>query len=232
MSDSLQPHGPQHARPPCQSPTPRACSNSYPLSQWCHPTISSSVIPFSSHLQSFPASRFISNESALRIRWPKYWSFSFNISPSRTDIQDWFPLGWNYKMHWKFYLPLFSVSKYHKSLLTCLPIFTTATSNSIFHGADRLIFPSSLSLFFLLFFSYIFTYLSFFLYLMHQKSHHFPAVNPFITSYGLKNNIPNLWQALESFDFIFSLTAHCTPATLVFFLWKCQSIVHLGALHQ
>ena len=121
-------------------------------------------------------------------------------------------------MHCKFYLPLFSVSKYQKSLLTCLPIFTTATSNSIFHGADRLIFPSSLSLFFLLFFSYIFTYLSFFLYLMHQKSHHFPAVNPFITSYGLKNNIPNLWQALESFDFIFSLTAHCTPATLVFFL--------------
>ena len=93
-------------------------------------------------------------------------------------------------------------------------------------------FFSSLSLFFLLFFSYIFTYFPFFLYLMHQKSHHFPAVNPSITSYGLKNNIPNLWLALESFDFIFSLTAHCTPATLVFFLWKCQTIAHLGALHQ
>ena len=56
MSDSLQPHGLQHARPPCPSPTPRVYSNSYPLSQWCHPTISFSVIPFSSCLQSFPAS--------------------------------------------------------------------------------------------------------------------------------------------------------------------------------
>ena len=55
MSDSLQPHGLQHARPPCPSPTPRVYSNSCPLSWWCHPTISSSVIPFSSCLQSFPA---------------------------------------------------------------------------------------------------------------------------------------------------------------------------------
>ena len=57
MSDSLRPHGLQHARPPCPSPTPGVYSNSCPLSQWCHPTISSSVIPFSSCLQSFPASR-------------------------------------------------------------------------------------------------------------------------------------------------------------------------------
>ena len=56
MSDSFQPHGLQHARPPCPSPTPRVYSNSCPLSWWCHPTISSSVIPFSSRLQSFPAS--------------------------------------------------------------------------------------------------------------------------------------------------------------------------------
>ena len=56
MSDSLRPHGLQHARLPCPSPTPRACSNSCPWSQWCHPTISSSVIPFSCCLQSFPAS--------------------------------------------------------------------------------------------------------------------------------------------------------------------------------
>ena len=56
VSDSLWPHGLQHARLPCPSPTLDACSNSYPLSQWCHPVISSSVIPFSSHLQSFPAS--------------------------------------------------------------------------------------------------------------------------------------------------------------------------------
>ena len=81
MSNSLLPHGLQHARPPCPSPTPRVYSNSCPSSWWCHPTISSSVVPFSSRLQSFPASVF-SNESALRIRWPKYWSFNFNISPS------------------------------------------------------------------------------------------------------------------------------------------------------
>ena len=56
VSDSLQPHGLQHARPPCLSPTPGVYSNSCPLSQWCHPTISSSVVPFSSHPQSFPAS--------------------------------------------------------------------------------------------------------------------------------------------------------------------------------
>ena len=55
MSDSLGPHGLQHARPPCPSPTPRVYSNSSPLSQWCHPTISTSVVPFSSCLQSFPA---------------------------------------------------------------------------------------------------------------------------------------------------------------------------------
>ena len=57
MSDSLRPHGVQHARPPCPSPTPGASSNSCPSSQWCHPTISSSVIPFSSRCQSFPTSQ-------------------------------------------------------------------------------------------------------------------------------------------------------------------------------
>ena len=56
VSDSLWPHGLQHARPPCPSPTPGVYSNSWPLSQWCHPAISSSVVPFSSCLQSFPAS--------------------------------------------------------------------------------------------------------------------------------------------------------------------------------
>ena len=57
VSGSFWPHGLQHARLPCPSPTPRACSNSCPLSRWCHPTISSSVVPFSCHLQPFPASR-------------------------------------------------------------------------------------------------------------------------------------------------------------------------------
>ena len=80
MSDSLWPHGLQHARPPCPSPTPGVYSNSCPLSQWCQPTISSSIVPFS-HLQSFPASGSFPM-SVLRIRWPKYWSVSFSISPS------------------------------------------------------------------------------------------------------------------------------------------------------
>ena len=80
VSDSLRPHGLQHARPPCPSPTPKVYSNSCPLSRWCHPTISSSVVPFSSCLQS-PSIQVFSSESVLQIRWPKYWSFSFNISP-------------------------------------------------------------------------------------------------------------------------------------------------------
>ena len=67
---------------PCLSLSPRACSNSCPLNQWYQPIISFTVIPFSSCSQSFPASGSFSNESALHIRWPKYWSFSFSISLS------------------------------------------------------------------------------------------------------------------------------------------------------
>ena len=81
VPNSFQPCGLQHARFPCPSATPRACSNSSPSSQWCHPTISSFVIPFSSCIQSFPASGSFP-VSVLRIRWPKYWSCSFSISPS------------------------------------------------------------------------------------------------------------------------------------------------------
>ena len=77
VSNSLQPHGLQQARLPCPSPSPGACSNSCPLSWWCHPTILSSVVPFSSGLQSFPASGL-----ALCIRCPKYWNFCFSIRPS------------------------------------------------------------------------------------------------------------------------------------------------------
>ena len=84
MSNSLQPHGLQHARLPCSSPAPGAYSNSCscPLSWWCHPATSSSVVPFSSCLQSFPASGFFKKELVLRTWWPKYWSFSFSSSPS------------------------------------------------------------------------------------------------------------------------------------------------------
>ena len=74
-------HGLQHARPPCPSPTPGVYSNSCPLSWWCHPAISSSVVPFSSHLQSFPASGSFpkSGNDHLCIRWPKYWHFSISL---------------------------------------------------------------------------------------------------------------------------------------------------------
>ena len=93
MSNSLQPHGLQHSRLPCPSPTPRAYSNSCPSRQWCHPTISSSVVPISCHLKSF-THQGLSNELVLRIRWPKYWNFSFSISPSNEHL-DWFPLAWS-----------------------------------------------------------------------------------------------------------------------------------------
>ena len=79
MSDSLRPHEPQHARPPCPSPTPGVYSNSCPLSWWCHPTISSSVGPFSSHLQSFPASSSFKMSQFFSLGGR---SIGFSISPS------------------------------------------------------------------------------------------------------------------------------------------------------
>ena len=92
-SDTLRPHELQHARPPCPSPTPRVYSNSCPLNWWCHPTTSSSIVPFSSCLQSFPASG----------SFPMNWLFtsggqSIGASASASvfpmNIQDWSPLGW------------------------------------------------------------------------------------------------------------------------------------------
>ena len=82
VSNSLPPHESQHTGPPCPSPTPRVHSNLCPSSLWGHPAISSSVVPFSSCPQSLSASVF-SNESTLHMRWPKYWSFSFSIIPSK-----------------------------------------------------------------------------------------------------------------------------------------------------
>ena len=93
VSSSLQPHGLQHARPLCPSPPPRVYSNPCASSRWCHPAIASSVVPFSSHLQSLPASR----------SFPKSQFFaaggqSIGISASASvlpmNIQDWSPLGW------------------------------------------------------------------------------------------------------------------------------------------
>ena len=92
MSDSLRPHEPQHAKPPCSSPTPRVYPNSCPLSRWCNPTISSSVVPFSC-LQSFPPSGsfpmsklFASSDQSIGV------SASASVLPMNT--QDWLPLGW------------------------------------------------------------------------------------------------------------------------------------------
>ena len=91
VSDSLRPNELQHTRLPCPSPSPGACSNSCPSSYWCHPTISSSVVPFSSHLQSFPASgSFPMNQFFTSGRQ----SIAASASVLPMNIQDWFPLGW------------------------------------------------------------------------------------------------------------------------------------------
>ena len=91
-SNSLRPHGLQHTRLPCPSPTPRAYSNSYALSWWCHPTISSSVILFSSCLQSFPASgSFLVSQLFASVCQSTGASASASFLPM--NIQDWFSLG-------------------------------------------------------------------------------------------------------------------------------------------
>ena len=92
MSDSLRPHGLQHTRLPCPSPSPRACSTSCPFSRWCHPTISSSVIPFSSHLQSFLASGSF-RMSQLFSSGGQSTGASASGSVLPMNIHDWFPLG-------------------------------------------------------------------------------------------------------------------------------------------
>ena len=92
LSDSLRPHGLWHARPPCPSPIPKACSNSCASSQWCHPTISSSVIPFSFCLQSFPASGSF-QISQFFTPGGQSTGASASASVLPMNIQDWFPSG-------------------------------------------------------------------------------------------------------------------------------------------
>ena len=108
MSDSLWPHGLQHARLPCPSPPSRACSNSCPLNQWRHPTISS-CHPLLLPPSIFPSIRIFSSELALRIRWPKYWGFIFSISPSNEHLR-----LISFRMDW---FDLFAVQETLKSLL-------------------------------------------------------------------------------------------------------------------
>ena len=125
VSNSLRPHESQHARPPCPSPTPGVHPDSCPSSQWCHPAISSSVVPFSSCPQSLPAS-----ESTLHMRWPKCWSFSFSIIPSK-EIP-----GLIFRMDWLDLLAvqgtLKSLLQHHSSegsILWCSAFFTVQLSH-------------------------------------------------------------------------------------------------------
>ena len=92
LSDSLRPHEPQHTRPPCPSPTPRVYPNSCPLSRWCHLTISSSVVPFSSCLQSFPTSESF-QMSQLFASGGQSIGVSASTSVLTMNTQDWSPLG-------------------------------------------------------------------------------------------------------------------------------------------
>ena len=93
VSNSLRPHGLQHARLPCPSPTPEAYSNSCASSRWCHTTISSSVNPFSSHLQSFPASGSFLMSQFVASGSQSIW-VSASASVLSMNIQNWFPFGW------------------------------------------------------------------------------------------------------------------------------------------
>ena len=109
VSDSLQPHRTQHGRLPCPSPTPGVYPNSCPLNQWCHPTISSSVVPFSSHSQFFPASESFQMSQLFASGGENIGSFSFNISPSNEH-----PGLISFRIYW---LDLFAVQGTLKSLL-------------------------------------------------------------------------------------------------------------------
>ena len=108
VSSSLQPHGLQHTRPPCPSPPPGDCSNPCPSSRWCHPTISA-CRPLPLLPSIFPSIRVFSSDSVLHIRWPKYWSFSFSISPSNEHSE-----LISFRMDW---LDLLAVQGTLKSLL-------------------------------------------------------------------------------------------------------------------
>ena len=126
VSDSLQSHGLEHTRPPCPSPPPGVYPNSCPLSQWCHPLSSLLLLP-----SIFPSIRVFSNESALCIRWPKYWSFGFNISPSNEH-----PGLISFTMDWLDLLAvqgtLKSLLQHHSSktsILRCSAFFTLQLSH-------------------------------------------------------------------------------------------------------
>ena len=130
MSNYLSPQGLQHARPPCPSPTPGVYSDSCPLSWWCHPTISSSVVPFSSHLLSFPTSGsfqmsqfFATGGQSIAV-----YASAFVLP---MNIQDWFPLGWAglISLQSRGLSRVFSSTNSKASILRCSPFFTVQLSH-------------------------------------------------------------------------------------------------------
>ena len=139
MSDSLWPHELQHTRPPCPSPIPGVYPDSCLLSRWCHPTISS-CRPHLLLSSICPSIRVCSNGSALRIRWPKYWSFIFNICPSNEH-----PGLISFRMDW---LDLLAVQGTLKSLLQhhsskasifqCSAFFTVQLSHPYMTSGKRI----------------------------------------------------------------------------------------------
>ena len=132
VSNSLWPHESQHSRPPCPSPTPRVHSDSRPSSQWCHPAISSFLsCPLLLLPLILPSIRVFSNESTLRMRWPKYWTFSFSIIPSKG-----IPGLISFRMDWLDLLAvqgtLKSLLQHHSSkasVLQCSAFFTVRLSH-------------------------------------------------------------------------------------------------------
>ena len=130
MSNSLRPHKPQHTRPPCPSPTLGVDPNPCPLSRWCHPTISSSVIPFSSCPQFFQhqglfkwvssSHQVLPNYWSFTFETPKYWSFTFNISPSNVH-----PRLISFRMDW---LDLLAVQGTHSQESSPTPQFKSINS--------------------------------------------------------------------------------------------------------
>ena len=144
MSDSLRPYGPQHTRLPCPSPTPRAYSNSCLSCRWRHPTISPSVIPFSSYLQSFPASGsfpvsqfFASGGQSTGV------SASASILP--VNIQDWFPLGWTgwTSLQSKGLSRVFSNTYSKASILWCSAFFMVQLSHPYMTTGKRKVWQLS-----------------------------------------------------------------------------------------
>ena len=128
MSDSFRPHGLQHTRCPCPSPTHRVYSNSCPFSQRCHPTISPSVVPFSSRLQSFPESGSFPMSQLFASGGQRIGVLA-SASVLPTNIQDWFTLGWIGWISWQ--------SKGLSKVFSPTPQFKSINSCFYFHYSGR-----------------------------------------------------------------------------------------------